>query len=205
MDASMSKVTRKITSFNRINNFTRSKKETIKTFADSFLGFAASHLEYIKNTSSYQVGQALAIPLIKNANLEDKKLTRANLQLISLSEERCKSDITCFFARNQVRSTNRANSNLWKVGLIDQEHWIWTIQTCGILWLFEFAAPVVVLYQGFQGKRPRIWLILISCASFHAWEQVLQTPPWRRSFFETSTTQAVRRRSRRSQWRRYRR
>lgn len=93
VDVSMSKVTQKTTSFNRVTCSTRSKKANIKAFADRFSGLTPAHFEHVSAITSFQVGQVLAVTVLNNANLEESSLTSTKLQLIFLTEERCKTNI----------------------------------------------------------------------------------------------------------------
>ena len=92
VDSPIAKVTRLISTYQKVVSCQRRKDESFATFASRFRGLASKHLRYCDASPSSQVGQVLAITLLNNARLDEIVLTNAKMQLISLAQDRAKND-----------------------------------------------------------------------------------------------------------------
>ena len=87
-DAPIASVTRLINSFNKVKSCRRLKNEDVRTFISRLQGSSAEHLMHAGETPSSQIGEVLAITLLNNADLEERTLTNAKLQLIGFPRAR---------------------------------------------------------------------------------------------------------------------
>ena len=88
IDPLIAMVSKLINSFHRVSTCRQKKNEDLSVFVSRFRGLAAEHLMHSNASTSSQIGEVLAITLLNNANLEERTLTNAKLQLISLAEAR---------------------------------------------------------------------------------------------------------------------
>lgn len=90
VDPPIAMVTRLISSYPKVTSCRTDPKEKLSIFVSRFRGLAAKHLLHSNASSTSQIGEVLAITLLKNANLEDETLTNAKLQPISHAQARSK-------------------------------------------------------------------------------------------------------------------
>lgn len=103
VDPPTSKVTLFATPFNKVSHFCHKNDEEISVFISRFLSAAAENLEHSNSSPSSNIGQVLAITLLKPPNLDESTIAQCNLSLISLADIRAKaSSSTKTFSVNEV-------------------------------------------------------------------------------------------------------